>query len=488
MTRHTPYFLLIIALYLVLGTGMVFTQATWCDESWQASPAFDLLNGGTMGMTGIDTSEKVHQGMDRHSYWMPPVHYLSQAGWCRVFGEGLFQVRFHSMFWGIVLLMSVYSLLKSTYVRWVGLLAMLILAVDFNFVFCAAENRPDVMSAALVFAGYAVFMRFRQSSLTWAMVGGHTLVCLSGMTHPNAIIGLAGLVFLNIYFDRKRLSLRTCLLACIPYVLGIIGWGWWIMLAPQDFLAQVGGNMNGRLSNLLAPLTSIRREAVERYGELYGLRPGAPLYALPKAFVLVGYVAGVVGVLRYKFLKYHMVSRSILWLLLITVLIMTFLLCSKTIRYMVWVVPLTAILMAVGYWFHWRKFLAVGIILLVLLNISITGWRIHRDEYHGYYVPTVNYLQGIADEDDVIMGGSELWFGMGFDRVIDDKKLGLYSGIEPDIVVMGPQYRNYISDDPAGNNWVNYLDDEERVWFLAVLESLEVVWDDGYYQIYERVE
>lgn len=159
-----------------------------------------------------------------------------------------------------------------------------------------------------------------------------------------------------------------------------------------------------------------------------------------------------------------------------------------TIRYMVWVVPLTAILMAIGYWMHRKKILAVGIILLVLLNIFITGWRINRDEYHGYYVPTVDYLQSIADEDDVIMGGSELWFGMGFDRVIDDKKLGFYSGIEPDIVVMGPQYRNYISDDPTGNNWVNYLDDEERVWFLSVLESREMVWDDGYYQIYVRLE
>src|SRR4051794_12679021 len=99
----------IVFVYLGLGLSDVIMRAPWCDEAWFGNPAYNLAYKGFMGTTVLEPSSTTWKsvkltGINRHTYWVMPLHLLMNAAAFRVFGFSIFSMRLLSLFWGLVAL------------------------------------------------------------------------------------------------------------------------------------------------------------------------------------------------------------------------------------------------------------------------------------------------------------------------------------------------------------------------------------------------
>src|SRR3954469_24660532 len=95
---HAAGAALIVLVYLGLGLTTAFTRAPWCDEGWFGNPAYNLAYKGFMGTTVLEPAGSTWKsvkltGIDRHSYWVMPLHLLETAAGFRVLGYSVFSMR-----------------------------------------------------------------------------------------------------------------------------------------------------------------------------------------------------------------------------------------------------------------------------------------------------------------------------------------------------------------------------------------------------------
>src|SRR5918912_819906 len=140
---------ILVITYFALTFGTAVTRRPWSDEGWFASPALNLATNGSMGSPVLDPTGWL-PGIDRHTYWVLPLHLVVQAGWYKVFGFSLLSLRMLSAFWGLVALAAVFVILQRLVrVRRVALTAVALLALDYSFLMGESLGRMDVMCAAL---------------------------------------------------------------------------------------------------------------------------------------------------------------------------------------------------------------------------------------------------------------------------------------------------------------------------------------------------
>lgn len=184
----------------------------------------------------------------------------------------------------------------------------------------------DMMSASLGFAGIAVYLLLRERNLILAVLLSQCLVVLDGLTHPNGITAFAGVLLFTMFFDFRRLNIWILHVAIIPYLIGGVAFGLWVLQDPGTFKDQFINNamMGGRMSGFSSPAGNILREFTERYPHAFGLQAHSGGHAGPiflKGFILVGYAAGILGVLLISEIRRNQ-NYSIL--LLITVVFSSF--------------------------------------------------------------------------------------------------------------------------------------------------------------------
>ena len=187
------------------------------------------------------------EGLDRHTYWILPLHVLAQAGWYKIFGFSLLTLRWLSILCGVLILFAWYSLmsrLSPDHPR-IALPAVGLLAVDNHFISIAALGRMDAMCAGLGWAGCAAYLRLRECNLSIAILLGNALVAASCFTHPCGVLYFGALSGLTFYYDRSRLGLREVTAATAPYVAGLSAWGIYILQNPAQFWSQFNGNASG---------------------------------------------------------------------------------------------------------------------------------------------------------------------------------------------------------------------------------------------------
>ena len=92
-----------LVLYLVFASLTARRGHIWSNEAWFASPALTFLHEGYLGTTILESKGTWMEGIDRHTYWIPPLHLLLQAAWYHVFGFGLISMRSLSMAAGLTL-------------------------------------------------------------------------------------------------------------------------------------------------------------------------------------------------------------------------------------------------------------------------------------------------------------------------------------------------------------------------------------------------
>jgi len=158
---------LLLAAYVSVTVGAARNQRPRTDEGYFASPALNLITSGSMGTPILENGPHM-EGIRERTYWMPPLHMLAQAAWYKAVGFSLVSMRLLSLVWGLVLLAAVYVLVNTiSRDETAALLAAGVVAVDYNFLLCAASGRMDVMSAALGFSGLAATWRCGSGGSSW---------------------------------------------------------------------------------------------------------------------------------------------------------------------------------------------------------------------------------------------------------------------------------------------------------------------------------
>ncbi|HVN05171.1 MAG TPA: glycosyltransferase family 39 protein, partial [Bryobacteraceae bacterium] len=337
---------LILLFYLALSAGTAHALRPWVDEGWHGAPAWSLAFRGYMG-----TPCYVEAGLkdiDRYTYWIMPIYPVLQAAWYRVFSFSLESMRALSILCVLIGMISwALAFRRLTGDRSGALLFMALMACEYISLTGAGTGRPDAMSFAFQAAAFATYLRWRERDLRWAILLSQTLVVASGLTHPNGgMLSFLGAAWLAMYFDWRRIRPVHVAIAAIPYAVGAIGWGAYIMQDPSAFVAQYGYQLGTRSQMLVAPWVAVRDEFVRRYLTNMGLRlhsPGSygPHYL--KALIFAAYAVSIAGMLAIPALRRQTASRALLGLIGIYLFFYTFLEGTKASYYLIYFVyPYTA--------------------------------------------------------------------------------------------------------------------------------------------------
>jgi len=482
-----------VALYLALAFASAATKMPEIDEGFFANPAFNLATKGHMGTTVLETEGSALRGIREHTYWVLPLHLVWQAGWYKLFGFGIVQLRSVSVVWGLVALAAWFVIVRRlSGDRAAGLLTAGLLAVDYTFVAVGSLGRMDMMCAALGFAGLAAYLALRERHLGAAVLAGHALVVASGMTHPNGILHLAALVLLTLYFDRRRLRPAHVGLAALPYLCGAAAWGLYILEDPAAFVEQFAMNSRdgGRLAGLKAPWVGFANEFVKRYPHAFGLMANSAGHSGPiylKALLLVPYAAAVAWALVSRRVRTDRNLRALLLVGAVYFIILALIDGQKETPYLVHLVPVYVALLALmlrDVWRGrpaWRPALVACLAAFLALEVGGMLLRVRQRTRQRLYEPAVAFLKENSGGAVEVTGSSSLGFGLDFaDGLTDDIRLGQSSGRRPRFIVITSDY-----EQSYAQSLDRQPDLKRHITTLLADDYREVYRNDGF-RIYER--
>jgi len=456
--RSNPYVIVslcILAIFLTLTVGTALTEIPGTDEGFFANPAFNLLTKGRFATTILETFATPFKGMDRHTYWIMPLQPLTLSFWYRLFGFSVLSTRSLSIVWGLVALASWFIIVRSLFKRtWLALLVLALLACDYIFIVCSSSGRMDIMSATLGFAGFATYLWFRERSLILAILISQALIVMSGLTHPMGLLPFFGLITLTLYFDRKRIGFKHVGIALVPYLVGGLAWGSYILQDPSSFYSQffanatMGSDENtgSRFVGLFSPFTGLKLELTQRYFANFGFSRRDTSATHIKILFLLLYVVGVLGSLLVREIRRTANYKILLGMTLVYFLGLTFIDSQKNYYYLVHIVPFYLTMCALFISWCWArpnvfgKIAALALSAIGLVEISGLAYRIKRDNYRNGFQPAVTALKQNATAQSSVATNPGVAFGLGFpDNVFHDPLFGYNTKRRWDYIVMDPE-------------------------------------------------
>jgi hypothetical protein len=480
------------AVFLTLACSLAYTKAPWCDEGWWVNPAYDLAFHGRMGMsvvepTGQFINANLH-GLQERTYTFPPAHFVALAGWFRLFGFSTFLARLYSIFWSLITLAALFYILRKLFPdARVAPLALVLVSMEFIFLWSTADSRPDAMANCLATCSVALYLRLREGDLGRAIFASQMCAAAGVFAHFNAlvvVIAWAGMVW---YLDRARLKFRHLLFAGAPYLLFASAWSVYILEKPADFAAQFfpQAGWGERWKGILRPDIAIGKE-IDRHLAAYCI-DGVWTGVTNGWAVLVPllYLSAAVAFVRSRG-RLEKSARAFGVFAALLVLATTFLNGFKGYFYLIYVVPIYCVLLAAWLLNLWArsaggKWAAAAIAaLFAILQLSTSIKHIRADEYHRDFVPAVERLEQYRAQGKSIMGTAALGFGMNFTGFKDDIREGNYSGLTPDVLVIDRSYRNF----------AKMFEENEPQVFAHLVETLStryrLVSQYGSFWIFER--
>jgi 4-amino-4-deoxy-L-arabinose transferase-like glycosyltransferase len=462
--------LVAVVIYLVLAVWLARTKAPWCDEGQYANSSYDLAFRGHLSTSVVEPSgyyvNAYFRGAQQRTYFTVPIQLVALAGFFRAFGASAFSARLYSILWGVITLLILFYIVQRVFPGpWLAPLATLLTAVDFVFLWSTADARMDAAASALGLASLAAYLHLREKHLDKAVAGSQALGACAVFTHPNSVLVVLALAVMACCFDRERLGIRCwryLALTVLPYLfLGLL-WSLYILQSPKDFAAQFVANAAGhnseRFRTLIDPGIAIGKE-IDRHLSAYcigglwgGVMPGFEvLIPLLYLAALVWFLSGWRG---------HTPSVRMLFAYAVAMILgTTFLDGFKGYFYLIYLTPLYTAVLAAWLGNLWSrsaqgKCAAAAIALAFLaLQLATSIQHIRADEYHRDYEPTVRELERDRAQGKTIVGTAALGFGLGFSGFKDDARLGKYSGLTPDVLVMDRSYRDYAgfyaAEEPA---------------------------------------
>jgi 4-amino-4-deoxy-L-arabinose transferase-like glycosyltransferase len=483
-----------IVLYLVLAVLVARTKAPWCDEGWFGNPAYNLAFHGNLGSNVLEPSghflNQYLRGIQERTYVVPPTHLVALAGWFRIMGFSIFTMRMYSILWGVVILVVFfYVLCRLIPDHRVANLAALLTAMDFVFVWGSADGRMEAAACGLAIGSIAAYLRYRERNYSVAVLASQTLGAAAVFTHPNALIVLLPVFVIALSQDRSRMRPAHLAIAISPYIIFGILWLVYILRAPSDFvsqfLANAAGQDNSRWRIIVRPWLALYAELF-RHVTLYsasGLWSAKMSPAL--LFILPLYAAAMVWFYR-NHKQMGTPARNFVICVTIILLGMTFLNGFKAHCYMLYAMPFyNAVLAAwtISLWDRRRDWPGAAVCIscvFAMLQLGTIFQHISADEYHRDYQPTIRLIQNRQSAGKTVMGTAALGFGTGFSGFRDDWRLGLYSRLKPDVIILDRSYREFALR----------FRKREPVVFLHILATLSSDYHlterHGSYWVFER--
>jgi len=490
-------------LYGLLASWQAHTRAPWENEAWFADPALNLIHKGSMGTTILESKGSWMEGMERHTYWILPLHILAQAGWYKLFGFSLLTLRWLSIFWGAVILCAWYFLMRRLSQNPpIALLSIGLLSVDYHFTSVAALGRMDAMCAGLGWTGCAAYVCMRERNLRAAVLSGNLLVAASCFTHPCGALYFVLLSVLTLYFDHARLGWKEVVAAGLPYLAGMGAWSAYILQSPAQFWSQFSGNASGiggeftemnRWSGLRSPLGAFYGE-IRRYLAVFDWYRETSFWMRFQTSILVLYGLGIVCALGTPSIRRQPGYRVLLFCGVLFYSLLALFEGLKSSTYIVHTLPIAAGLLAVsiahyisgngiGLRLPWTRRGAVAVLTVFLCLQLVYGIRSNRFPQEQWnYAAMLEFLSDHATPSSKIVGGAELAFEIGFDvNLIDDPRLGYYSGKRADFIVANAVYRGWFQ--------------RSKTRYPEIYEHIQGILKTGYrevfnntsYTVYQRV-
>lgn len=445
---------------MLLAAIAAYYRVPWSDEGWFSSAAFNLARHGFMGTTVLDPASTHLTRIDRRTYWVMPLYLLGQALWLKIFPATLFVIRLFTVAWIPLALFSFHRFLRAIETGAnATALATCLFALSFIFVDNAGFARPDLMCCALGLAGLACYVQWRNTNISLALLSANAFVAASGLTHPNGIFYFLCLLSVVLFYDRTRLRFAALSAAVAPYlVLGAL-WSVYISRDPVAFLDQMRANgTNGRWTATLNPIAILWSELAERYAVAFGLATKG--WALLKLPALLAYVAGIAGILSQRESRREPSTRLLLLLLTVCFFAMA-IFNQKLTYYLIHILPWYIALLALFVVRLWERFARLRVVLAVA-TIALAGLdaggilmkAYSRSQTAVQEQAAIEFTLAHARPRDRIAGTAALIYGFGFDnRLRDDVRLGIVSGVKPDIIVVEPVYQGVYDSwqtvDPA---------------------------------------
>jgi hypothetical protein len=475
----------IVAVYLLLAGAQADTARPWFDEAIHAVPAVDLITRGVMGYPIGDTCLFLGaKGLHNRMYQTMPLSHIGPAVWYKLVGFGVLRMRWYSILWGLVTLLSCGYIVRILMESWTpALLAMLCLATDHAFAGGAASGRPDMMSAGLAILGLLSYLILRQRRLGVAILVSQVFFAASLFTHPVGALPIFLLLFLVWKLDFRRLRWNYLWLAAAPYVVGFGLWGWYISQDFDNFRMQfLKWNAVGRQEGITRPLESFYHEFTERYGGVY-----LPPYAtgIRRITVLIPVLfAWAVLCLLFRRQKGRLLG-------VMTVILFFVFTLLEPKKYGFYLIPMITLLCcSMGAWLWqewgaggWRRRAATGIFaLLVVLQTGWTAYACWQDPYHKSYLRVIAYLRQHAGTRSLVIGEGEMAFGLGFyGNFIDDAGLGYCTGKRADFIVSSfngyaEMFKTFSGKDAGLDRYVRQ----------TLADDYRKVYVDRIYTIYQR--
>jgi hypothetical protein len=304
-----------------------------------------------------------------------------------------------------------------------------------------------MLATSLSSMGIASYVVLRGRHLPLAVLTGHTFAAASVFTHPAGILSAAALVWMPLYLDFPRLRIKLLWLAVAPYIVGATAWGIYILQAPDIFREQIQEHAN-RLYGITQPWLGLWGEIRLRYLDEFGLRQGDHGVARLKLVLLAVYFLAPVAVAVSRGLRIRRGVRALLLLAISNFLIFGIFEGTKQGFYLVHVVPLHTVLLALwvreawGWRPGWKVFLAAVLAVFVGLQaMRIVSFN-RKDRMHREYEAVASFLKESTSPSWLVLGSCTLAFALGFDaHLVDDHRLGYFSGKVPDVIVVDERYR-----------------------------------------------
>jgi len=201
-----------------------------------------------------------------------------------------------------------------------------------------------------------------------------------------------------------------------------------------------------------------------------------------RLLILAVYLAAIAVAASQRNLRRSTLGTLILYQTIAVAAILLFFEGAKQPWYLAHLVfPFTAAL-ALAVQSLWRssarRLLPIGLAAFVGLQLAYPALLMVQNKYRRSYLPAIAAVRPCTGQ--CVEGTAELGFGLGFEHVLDDPRLGLLTGKRPDYIVLDPRYRSYIEHAR-----------EERpdlyTYFTQLLHrDYRESFDNGYYTIYTR--
>ncbi|PJE63524.1 hypothetical protein COU89_02850 [Candidatus Roizmanbacteria bacterium CG10_big_fil_rev_8_21_14_0_10_45_7] len=236
--HHFPYLLLGLLPFLFF-TAVTFLElpSVWPDEAIFADTARNITMRGTLA---TDLFLDIIPGMQERALWYPPLYFYLLSWWTRLTAFDIVSIRLFSILTSCLSLIVLYALsVRITQRKWLGVIAMMLLGVDYSFLRAGQVGRMDALTFLwIISALYAGYEGRIGNSLVWLLVAG-VLGGLAILTHPLGGIAPAALaIYLFITKQSYRRLVIEYSVFFVPIAVAAIGWYLWIGSYLAAFITQ----------------------------------------------------------------------------------------------------------------------------------------------------------------------------------------------------------------------------------------------------------